>query len=168
MTPLRSQVPVEVFCAYSHKDELLRDQLEAHVSLLKRRALISVWHDRRITGGDEWSDEISDHLNSADIILLLVSKDFIASDYCYEKEMTRAMQRHQLREARVVPIILRACDWDFAPFSKLQALPKDGRPVRSWKDRDEAFKNIALGIRKLAEEFGRRNPLHVRSRVRYL
>jgi hypothetical protein len=147
--------PVEIFCAYSHKDEGLRDELETHLSILKRRGLISAWHDRRIAPGMEWDDEISEHLNRADVILLLVSADFIASEYCWNREMTRAMERHQQREARVVPVILRDCDWDFAPFSKLQALPKDGRPVAAWPDKDEAFKNVALGIRSVVEELSR-------------
>lgn len=150
--------PIEVFYAYSHKDGSLRDELETHLSILKRRGVISSWHDRRISGGTAWDDEISDHLNKADLILLLVSADFIASDYCWNREMTRAMERHQLREARVIPIILRDCDWDFAPFSKLQALPRDGRPVKAWTSQDEAFKDIALGIRRVAEELGQKAP----------
>src|ERR1700676_3417548 len=124
--------PIEVFYAYSHKDESLRDELETHLSILKRRGIISCWYDRRISGGMEWDDKIDDYLNRADIILLLVSADFIASDYCYEKEMTRAMERHELKEARVIPVILRDCDWNFALFSKLQALPRDGKPVARW------------------------------------
>lgn len=146
--------PIEVFCGYSHKDEALREELEAHVALLKRRGMIALWHDRRISAGKEWNDEISDHLNTADLILFLVSADFIASDYCYEKEMTRAMQRHELREARVIPIVVRDCDWYFAPFSKLQFLPKDGKPVLTWASRDEAFKDVAVGIRRAVEEMG--------------
>jgi hypothetical protein len=147
---------IEVFCAYSHRDEALRDELETHLGALKRSGLIAVWHDRRISGGREWTDEISIHLNRADLILLLVSSDFIASDYCYEKEVTRAMERHQLRDARVVPVILRDCDWGFTKFSKLQALPKDGMPVLAWTRRDEAFKDVAIGIRRIAEELGQR------------
>lgn len=147
--------PIEVFCSYSHKDESLRDELETHLSILKRRGAISVWHDRRISPGTEWNGQISQHLNTADLILLLVSANFIDSKYCFDEEMTRAMQRHQLREARVVPVILRDCIWDLAPFSKLQALPKDGKPVLAWSNRDEAFKNVALGIRRVAEELGR-------------
>jgi hypothetical protein len=147
--------PIEVFYAYSHRDEALRDELETHLSILKRRGLISGWHDRRISGGLEWRDEISDHLNRADLILLLVSADFIASDYCFDNEMDRAMARHRLREARVIPIILRDCVWDLTPFSKLQALPRDGKPVTAWTSRDEAFKNVALGIKAAAEELGR-------------
>ena len=146
--------PIEVFYSYSHKDEGLRDELETHLSILRRRGVISSWHDRRIFGGVEWGDQISEHLNKADLILLLVSADFLASDYC-QKELDRAMARHQLREARVIPIILRDCDWDFTSFSKLQALPRDGRPVTAWASRDEAFKNVAVGIRAAAEELAR-------------
>jgi len=126
--------------------------LETHLSILKRRGIISCWHDRRISGGREWAHKIDDHLNTADIILLLVSPDFIASDYCYEKEMTRAMERHELNEACVIPVILRDCDWDFTPFSKLQGFPRDGKPVAAWSSRDEAFKDVALGVRKVADE----------------
>jgi predicted aspartyl protease len=147
--------PIEVFCAYSHKDEALRDELETHLSSLKRSGSISLWHDRRISGGREWANEINDHLNGADLILLLVSADFIASNYCYDKEVDRAMVRHQQGEARVVPVILRDCDWDFTRFSKLQALPRDGKPVGTWPSRDEAFKNVAVGIRRVVEELGR-------------
>jgi hypothetical protein len=150
--------PVEIFCAYSHKDESLRDELEAHLSILKRRGLISAWHDRRISPGMRWDDEIGAHLNSADIILLLVSSDFINSEYCWNREVTQAMKRHLEREARVVPVILRDCVWDGTPFSALQALPKDGKPVKKWASQDEAFKDVVLGIRTVAEELSRRAP----------
>lgn len=102
--------PIEVFFAYSHKDESLRDELETHLSILRRGGVISSWHDRRISAGREWVGEIDSHLNRADIILLLVSSDFIASDYCYKKEMARAIERHDRGEARVIPVILRECD----------------------------------------------------------
>jgi TIR domain len=150
--------PIEVFCAYSHKDEGLRNELDSHLSPLRRTGLVSVWYDRRISPGSEWVGEINEHLNRADVVLLLVSSDFIDSDYCYDKEMTRAIQRHQLREARVIPVILRDCVWDFLPFSKLLALPSDGKPVVAWSRRDEAFKDVALGIRRVAQELGQKDP----------
>ena len=144
--------PIEVFYSYSHKDEELRDQLETHLAMLKREGVIKGWHDRRIISGQEWDGEIDTHLKSADIILLLVSADFLASDYCYDTEVTLAMERHDAGEARVIPIILRPCDWSRAPFSKIQGLPKDAKPVTRWDDRDEAFLDVAKGIRKAAEE----------------
>jgi tetratricopeptide (TPR) repeat protein len=145
---------VEVFYSYSHKDEELRDQLENHLSMLKREGVIKGWHDRRISAGQEWEGQIDSHLNSADIILLLVSSDLLASAYCYDVEVKRAMERHEAGEARVIPIILRSCDWKRAPFGKLQALPKDATPVKKWDDTDDAFLNIAEGLRKAAEEIG--------------
>lgn len=141
--------PKRLFYSYSHKDEAYREQLEEHLALLRRNGVIEEWHDRRIEAGTEWEGEIDDNLERADVILLLISSSFIASNYCFEKEMTRAMQRHDAGEARVIPVILRACDWHDAPFGKLQALPKDGKPVNSWPDSDEAFTNIAQGIRQV-------------------
>lgn len=143
---------LELFYSYSHKDEELRDQLEEHLAMLKREGVIKGWHDRRISGGREWVGKIDEHLNSADIILLLISSAFLASDYCYDIEVKRAMERHEAGEARVTPVILRACDWHSAPFGKLQAFPKDGKPVKQWPDQDVAFLEIAKGIRHVAEE----------------
>lgn len=147
-----STKPVELFYSYSHKDEELRDQLEEHLAMLKREGVIKAWHDRRISGGREWAGKIDEHLNSADIILLLISSAFIASDYCYDIEVKRAMERHEAGAAFVVPIILRASDWHSAPFGKLQALPKDGKPVKQWPDQDVAFLDIVQGLRRVAEE----------------
>jgi TIR domain len=150
--PASSAAPIEVFVSYSHKDEALREKLGTHLSLLKRERVIDEWNDRRIGAGQEWAGAIDEHLNSAAVILLLVSPDFLASDYCYDLEMKRALQRHNTREARVIPIILREVDWAAAPFAGLQALPKDGKPVTSWSRRDKAFADVARGIRKVAEE----------------
>ena len=146
---------IEVFFSYSHKDEALRDQLETHLSTLKRKGVIKAWHDRQIGAGKEWAGEIDQKLETAHIILLLVSADFINSDYCMDRELTRSMQRHEAGEARVIPVILRPVDWEGILFSKLQALPKDGKPVTSWKDTDEAFLNIAKGLQSVVEEIVR-------------
>jgi tetratricopeptide (TPR) repeat protein len=143
---------VKVFYSYSHKDERLRDTLDEHLSLLERQGVISEWHDRGIGAGREWAGEIDEHLKSADIILLLISASFIASDYCYDIELKLAMERHEAGSAVVIPIILRPCDWEKSPFSKLNALPKNAKPVTKWTNRDDAFKDIAHGIRLVAEE----------------
>jgi hypothetical protein len=121
-----------------------------HLKLLQRQGVISTWHDRKIPAGEEWGATIDANLEGADIILLLVSADFVASDYCYEKEMERHEKGIDRGGARVVPVILWACDWHSAPFGKLQALPKDGKPVVKWEDRDEAWNDVARGIRKAA------------------
>jgi len=148
--------PVEVFCAYSHKDERLRNQLASHLSPLRREGLIDEWHDRKIPPGKEWDSQIDNHLNAASVILLLISPEFIESDYCHDVEVKRALERHGSGEARVIPIILRPVDWTKLPFSKLQALPKDAKPVTKWRPRDEAWLDVASGIRKVVEELRNR------------
>ncbi|OSI71593.1 MULTISPECIES: toll/interleukin-1 receptor domain-containing protein [Bradyrhizobium] len=139
-----------VFFSYSHADETLRDQIEKQLSLLKRQGVVEVWHDRRIGAGQDFAKEIDQHVETDDIILLLVSSDFLASDYCYEKEMMRAMQRHEAGEAIVIPIILRACDWHGAPFGRLQAVPTDGKPITQFPDRDQAMLEVAKAVRAAA------------------
>jgi hypothetical protein len=145
---------ISVFFSYSHKDEELRNELETHLAMLKREGVISTWHDRRLLAGDVIDDRIATELDQADIILLLVSPDFLASDYCYGVEVRRALERHAAGEARVVPIILRPCDWKRAPFGKLLATPTDGRPVTKWPDRDDAFLAITNAIRVAAGSMG--------------
>jgi len=145
---------VEIFVSYAHEDEKLFEELKKQLENLRRQKLIDTWHDRKIVPSQNWSNEIDDHINSAKIILLLISPDFMASDYCYEVEMTRAIERHESDEdkAHVVPIILRPVDWQGAPFSSIQALPKNALPITSWEDQDSAFLNVVQGIRKLLGE----------------
>jgi predicted ATPase len=144
-----TQTRVKVFISYSHKDGRFFDALIEQMKLLQRQGVLEAWHDRRITAGSEWAGEIDRELESAEIILLLVSASFLASDYCYDVEMTRALERQAAGDAWVIPIILRACDWQSAPFGKLKSLPTDGKPVTAWKRRDEAYANIVEGIRAL-------------------
>ncbi|MCC6559238.1 MAG: toll/interleukin-1 receptor domain-containing protein [Polyangiaceae bacterium] len=145
-------MPIDVFLSYSRADESLRDELETHLGLLESQGLVRKWSNRQIEAGDARSDRIREHLDGAHVILLLVSADFLASPYCRDVEMKRALQRHHASEARVIPIVLRACDLSGAPFEHLRVSPTDGRPVRSWPDRDEAWTNVAAGIRVAAEE----------------
>ena len=150
---------VELFYSYSHRDEELRDELEKHLIILRRQGVITTWHDRRIGAGNEWKDAIDQHLESAQVILLLISADFLASDYCYDIEMERALERHDAGEALVIPVILRSVYLRGAPFGKLQAVPTDAKPVTSWADRDEAFTNVASGIKDALDQLKRDNPL---------
>jgi TIR domain len=119
-----STPPIEVFISYSHKDEALREKLGTHLSLLKRHGVIDDWHDRRIGAGQEWAGAIDEHLNSAAIILLLVSADFLASDYCYDREMKRALERHDAGDARVIPVILRNVDLEGRHLPNSRRCPK--------------------------------------------
>jgi len=140
---------LRVFVSYSHKDERYRQRLEISLAPLQRSDLISIWHDRKILPGDEWDREIDKNLGSADLVLLLVSPDFLASEYAYSQEMAQALERHRSQSAIVVPIILRPSDWQNSPLSSLQALPREGRPVASWSDRDRAWLDIVQGLRQL-------------------
>lgn len=144
---------VSLLYSYAHEDERYKDVLETHLKILQRQGTINTWSDREIEGGENWREEIKNELDRADIILLLISSDFLASDFCYEVEMERAMERDTNKVARVIPVILRDCIWTKAPFAKLQALPKDGKPVKSWPDKDKAWRNVAEGIEKAADNF---------------
>lgn len=144
--------PLEVFISYSHQDENLRVELDKHLSILQQQDIIKPWQDRKISAGTEWEGQIDDHLGRANIILLLISADFLSSKYCYDIELKRAMERHEAGEARVIPVILRACSWQNAPFGKLQALPKNGKPVTSWDNTDEALMDICHGINLVVQE----------------
>ncbi len=143
---------VEIFCSYAHKDESLRDELAAHLSSLKNEGKIKSWHDRLIKPGENWKGRIDEQLETAHIILLLISADFINSDYCQEIELRRAMQRYAAGEARVIPVILRPCDWETSQFGELQALPKNALPVIEWPNHDAALTNAAKGIRAVVDE----------------
>lgn len=137
-----------LFFSYSHRDEELRNELEAHLALLKRQGIISSWHDRRITAGSGLDDAISANLESSEIILLLVSAYFLASDYCYNKEMARAIEKHKDGSAVVIPVILHPCDWQSAPFGGFRATPTDGKPVSTFANQHEAFTIIVKDIRE--------------------
>jgi len=142
---------LNLFISYSHADEELKNELDKHLIMLKRSGKIEVWNDRRLMAGQEWDDEIAKELAHADIILLLISADFNNSEYIWEKELSAAIKRHEDGKARVVPIILRNCEWHDGPYAKLQALPRGGKPVTEFQNRDEAFLDIASGIRALVE-----------------
>jgi hypothetical protein len=143
---------VDVFISYSHKDRRLREQLARHLSALRNQGIINDWFDGDIIEGQEWEKELLEHLNTAQVILLLVSPDFIASTFCYQIEMTRALERHHAGHACVIPIILRPTDWKDTPFAKIKALPTDGRPITTWRSRDEALLDVVTGIKRAIKE----------------
>ncbi|HEX6481164.1 MAG TPA: tetratricopeptide repeat protein, partial [Ktedonobacteraceae bacterium] len=144
---------INVFYSYAQEDAALAQELDKHLAAMKRSGQIIGWHNRDIQAGAEWKQEIDEHLNTAQIILLLISADFLASEYCYSIEMTCAMERNRQGESRVIPIILRSVDIKGTPFSGLTMLPSNERPVALWPNRDEAFLNVAQGIRKVVEDF---------------
>jgi tetratricopeptide (TPR) repeat protein len=144
--------PVRAFLSYAHADDQLREEFVKALRQLQREQMLEVWHDRRILPGDEWAGIIDDRLTSADIVILLVSVDFLSSDYCNEIELETALERHQERKTRVVPVILRPCDWENARFGKLQALPAGGKPITKWEPRDDGFLNAVQGLRLVIKD----------------
>ncbi len=154
-----------LFFSYSHVDEALRDQLGIHLSSLKRRGIISTWHDRRILAGTEFDKTIDQNLENADVILFLVSRDFIASNYWYEREVKRALQRHSDGSARVIPVILRPCDWHDLEFGKLLAAPADGRAITKWPNADETFLDVVKSIKTALHDLGRSSVEAVRKQA---
>lgn len=143
----------KVFFSYSHKDEPLRNELENHLAMLKRDGTIETWHDRRILAGADLDEEIDANLEQAEIILLLVSASFLASEYCYQREMTRALEKHAEGSATVIPVILKPCDWTPSPFGKLMAVPTDGMAVTMFGNQDEALSIVAKELRKVATKY---------------
>jgi internalin A len=150
---------VHVFYSYSHKDSRLRDKLESHLSLLRRDGLIAEWFDGKIKPGEEIDPKIDVNLARSEVVLLLISADFLNSEYCYETEMQKALSRHSEGTARVIPIIIRPIEdgWKGTIFATLKALPKDGKPVTSWRNRDEAWVSVANGVREAIIDLGRGN-----------
>src|SRR5260370_26438550 len=144
-------MPVKIFFCYAHEDENLLKKLKLQLTPIQRQGLVEIWHDRDISAGTDWEREIIEQLNSAQIILLLISPDFMASDYCYGIEMKRALERHNRKEARVIPVILRPVHWEDM-LGNIQALPTDAKPVSHWHRQDDALFIVAEGIRKIIRE----------------
>lgn len=147
-----SRAVISLFLSYSHKDEGLAKELMQHLNSLQRQGVINVFDDRRIVSGSEWANEISLALEQAQIILLLISADFLASDYAYGVETGRALGRHQGGDATVLPVMVRPVDISGSPFATLSLLPSDGRPVSTWPNRDEAWVKVIQGIRRAVSQ----------------
>ena len=147
---------IEIFISYAHEDIKLLDTvlkaLDARLKFLEKKGLVSIWHDRNLIPGSVAAYEINRHMQSARIILLLISADFMASDYCYSNEMLDLMKRNKMGNAHVIPVILRPTYWQEAPFGELEPLPEKGKPLISWNDRDSALFSIAEGVRKVVDE----------------
>jgi hypothetical protein len=142
---------LNLFISYSHADDDLRLQLETHLKVLERQGVLRMWSDSAIEAGAPFEGEILRNLKNADIILLLISAHFLASDFCHGTELKLAMERHHRGETRVIPVFLRSCDWKHETFGKLQGVPDGAKPVTQWGDRDEAFTRVCSAIRRAAE-----------------
>jgi hypothetical protein len=149
--PIDPPSAASVFCAYAREDEQFLNKLHVHLAMLRRQRKIDVWHDRRIEPGEDWEKEIDKQIETVDVILLLMSPDFLDSDYCFGKELQIALCRHQAGDARIIPIIVRPCEWKETELTGIQALPKDGAPISRWSDKDEAWLDVTAGIRRAVD-----------------
>jgi TIR domain len=141
----------KAFISYSHRDEKSLDRLHTHLAMLQRGGLIDAWYDHQILAGDDVDREVDSNLEDSDIFLALVSPDFLASDYCYDREMKVALKRHEEGSIRVIPIILESCDWRSSPLGKFKALPKDGKPISNWANENVAYLDVVTELRRLSE-----------------
>ena len=147
---------ISIFISYSHRDEKFREELVSHLASLQRAGIVRAWHDRCLQAGETWAEQIDENIERADVILLLISSDFLASEYCYERELDRALERHRQGLATVIPVVIRSVVWEHLPIHALQALPRDARPVEEWKYRDRAWADVVRGILEASQgEFGR-------------
>lgn len=144
---------VKVFLSYAHADEKYKEELDKHFAALKRSEKVETWNDRKLQAGCRLDEDIKRHLNEDHIIILLISSDFIASDYCYNIEMKRAIERNERGECMVIPIIIRPCLWMETPLKNILALPKDGKPVSKYTDSDEAYLEIVSAVNDLLHNF---------------
>ncbi|SMD13878.1 TIR domain-containing protein [Primorskyibacter flagellatus] len=143
---------MRAFISYSHRDSSALERLHVHLAALRREGRIEAWFDREILAGSVLDDEIRSELEVADLFLLLVSPDFIASDYCVEQEMRRALERHDAGDARVVPIIVEPCDWaSMNALRRLKAVPVDGKPVSEWTNANTAYLNVVQELRRIID-----------------
>ena len=149
---------IKIFFSYCHADEGLRDELEKSLAMLKRQGMVTSFHDRRIISGVNFDDAIDSNMSDADITLFLVSRDFLASDYCMNTEMTLAGKRHAKGATHILPIILRPCEWSEVPlFSKLLGGTTDNKPVTKYADFDDAFLDVSKRIRAVVKELQDKN-----------
>ena len=140
---------MKAFISYSHRDEHALAQLHKHLAMLRDEGAIETWFDRDILAGSDIDQEITAQLDACELFLPLVSPDFLDSDYCREKELRRAVERHDVGDVLVVPIIVEPCDWRNSPIGKLKAIPKDGKPVSEWTNENTAYLDIVTELRRL-------------------
>ena len=148
---------MKAFISYSHRDDWALDRLHTHFAMLRREGRITEWYDRDILAGTDIDHEVLEQLESCVLFLPLISPDFLASTYCYEREMTRAFVRHNAGEIRIVPIIVEPCDWKASPLGSLKALPRDGTPIVKWTIQNEAFLDIVSELRRVLTELNSRD-----------
>src|SRR5579885_849540 len=149
---MKNRTSLHVFYCYAHEDKIFRDALDKHLSEFKRQKLLTIWSDWEINAGEEWKPTIDTHIQTAHVVLCLVSPDFLASNYCYEHEMQQALKRHKEGSVRVIPILVRPTYWENTPLSKFEMLPSDALAVTLWSQPDAAWVNVIKNILPIIQE----------------
>ena len=142
--------PIRIFLSYSHRDAALRTRLVTCLAVLNREGLIRIWDDSAIIPGRDYADTIKARLDSSEVFLCLITQNYLESDYAYDIELKLALSKKSMGEIEVIPIILTPSDWKRTPLGKLQALPQWGRPISEWDNQDQAFQEVANGVRVTA------------------
>lgn len=150
---LMATPPLIAFLSYAAEDSGHRADLERHLAPMKRQLRLDTWQFGQIVAGTNWDEAIRRQLECADLVILLITARFLASRYCYDVELRRALERHNLHEALVVPVIVEDCDWRFEDFARLQVLPSKAKPVCRWKPRSTAWTDVVAGLRQAIEVF---------------
>jgi hypothetical protein len=148
----QTRSPIQVFISYSHEDQRYLEQLEVHLGTLLRQRSIRIWFDRKIRAGEKWEDEINAALYNSQVILLLVSANYLASSYIWEQELLEVLQRAEKSDVRILPIILRPCMWKETPIAKFQVLPRGGRSISEYRNHDEAWFDVVRTLQRICEE----------------
>ena len=143
---------MKAFISYSHKDESYLEKLKTALAQIRRQGILQDWTDYKIEAGARFNDKIKKELNESELFIALVSPDYIASNYCYEKEFQQAKQLEEQNKIKIIPIICRPCDWKNSPFAEFKALPKEGRPISDWQNEDSSFFNITEMLRSLIQQ----------------
>lgn len=151
--------PLKLFISYSHADKDYLVNFTNYLANMKRQNEITAWTDRQITAGNEWRNVIDENLLDADIVIILVSPDFVNSEYCYDLEMGKAIERHRANSCRVIPIYIRVTDVKGSIIEEFQALPDDRKPINKWSDTDEAWKNVIDGLRLSFADYVKGRPM---------
>lgn len=147
----RTPKPVKIFISYAHKDEKFKDELELHLKILQRRGIIETFSDREVRPGEVWESEISAKLLEAEIVLFLISPDFVGSDYMWDGEVKSALNRYWKDTLVIIPILVRPADIKGLDIDRFQALPTNGKAISQWADRDEAWISVTQGLQETIE-----------------
>ena len=140
-----------VFLSYSHKDEEYKKELDKHFAPLRNNGRVETWNDRKLEAGSRLNEIIQEELNTSDIIIFMLSSDFLDSYYCYDIEMKKAIEREKRGECKIIPVIVRACMWDETPLKNFLAFPKDGKSIEQYERKDDAYLEIAKGVREIVQ-----------------